>query len=777
MPYNNYDRIGSVVVDYTYYGGEDLYSEGAAEDRLLDYVKNHTSLDYEHYIQESRSWSVMYHLSYIRENVVGWIPIKRTDRVLEIGSGCGAVTGVLARLAKSVTCVELSKKRSLINAYRNKEYDNLNIMVGNFEDVEKGLTEKYDYITLIGVLEYAASYIKADKPYNAFLEILKGHLAPGGKIVIAIENRLGMKYFAGCKEDHLGTFFGGIEGYPIDSPVRTFSKSSLMRLLEDTGYQDSRFYYPYPDYKLPHTIYSDDRLPGLGDLNTNIRNFDDDRLVLFDETKAFDAMIEEGCFADYANSFIVIASPQEGWQSRMNLPVYAKYGNERMEAFRVCTVIDTDSEGEKRVFKVALSTHANLHIDRLSTNYDRLLEQYGKTGFVPVKCSLQKGRERGTALAGVASKAKDIVRFEYMSGITLEDYLNELESAGQYPQMESVILEYCRKLNSLTDVVEFKRSVGFVEVFGKREFKKRYVAVNPCNFDMIFSNIVLDENDMEKGQWTVLDYEWVWDFAIPVQFVIYRALYYHFRNRADDGFAMYLSRKGMDVYSLCGIDIGERMLFNEMEHSFQVYIIGGSASLEVMQVLMPTTTIRIDNIVKIGSYLRNLDTPRIYYSRGNTFSSDNQISVIGNVDNGRVSMIIPFERYINSLRVDPTEYPCLLHVDKLVYCLNDGFKQDVGQIIINGYKVSENTFIYDTNDAQMIIEGIPQNAKSLEVEYRISMIEDPFYEDILSILKREEQTKLEEKQGFTYRLKRKAGIIKEDTLPEGFVRANPVKTQ
>jgi hypothetical protein len=326
-------------------------------------------------------------------------------------------------------------------------------------------------------------------------------------------------------------------------------------------------------------------------------------------------------------------------------------------------------------------------------------------------------------------------------------------------------------------VVEFKRSVGFVEVFGKREFKKRYTAINPCNFDMIFSNIVLDEDQMEKGNWTVLDYEWVWDFAIPIQFVIYRAIYYHFRNRTDDGFAMYLSRKGMDVYSLCGIDIGERMMFSEMEHSFQVYIIGGSASLEVMQVLMPTTTIRIDNIVKIGSYLRNLDTPKIYFSRGNNFSPDNQISVIGDVDNGSVSMLIPFERYINSLRIDPTEYPCLLHIDKLRYSLNDGFKQDVAQIIVNGYKVSENTFIYDTNDAQIIIEGIPQNAKALEVKYRISMIEDPFYEDILGILKKEAQRKLEEKQEFTYRLKRKAGIIKEDTLPEGFVRAEPVKSE
>ena len=57
------------------------------------------------------------------------------------------------------------------------------------------------------------------------------------------------------------------------------------------------------------------------------------------------------------------------------------------------------------------------------------------------------------------------------------------------------------------------------------------------------------------------------------------------------------------------------------------------------------------------------------------------------------------------------------------------------------------------------------------------MIEEPFYEDILGILKREARKKLEEKQEFSYRLKRKAGIIKEDVLPEGFVRADPVKAQ
>ncbi|MCR5831033.1 MAG: class I SAM-dependent methyltransferase [Lachnospiraceae bacterium] len=775
MAYRKNDNIGNVAIDYTYYGGEDLYTEGAAEDRLLDYVKNHTALDYEHYIQESRSWSVMYHLSYIRENVAAWLPIKPTDKVLEIGSGCGAVTGVLARLAESVTCVELSKKRSLINAYKNREYDNIRIMVGNFEDVEKGLTEKFDYITLIGVLEYASSYINAERPFNTFLETLKKHLKPGGKVVIAIENRLGMKYFAGCKEDHLGTFFGGIEGYGPDAKVRTFSKERLINLLEESGYHDSKFYYPYPDYKLPHTIYSDDRLPGIGDLNTNMCNYDADRIVLFDETKAFDAMIEEGRFPEFANSFVVITSPEAGWQDNMTLPVFAKYSNDRIEDYRICTVINRTPDGEKQVYKTALSTHANAHIGHLYESYGRLFEQYDGTGFVPVRCAHLKGEEKGMVFAGVASKAKDAVRFDYVSGISLEEYLNELEATEQYPKMESVILEYCRKLNTCTDITEFRRSVMFDEVFGRRDFRKKYVGINPCNFDMIFSNIVLDANEKENGRWTVLDYEWVWNFAIPIQFVIYRALYYHFRDREDDGFSVYLSRKGMDVFSLCGIDIGERMLFAEMEHAFQVYIIGGAASLEVMRILMPTTSIRIDNIVKIGSYLRNLDTPRIYFSRGTNYTSENQLGVIADVNDGHVSMRIPFDRYINSLRIDPTEYPCMLHVEKLCYTLGDGVKQDVGQIIINGYKLTEKTYIYDTNDAQIIIEGVPQNAKSIEVMYHITMIDNPFYEDMVGLLRAREEARLAEKKEFSYRLKRKAGIIKEDILPEGFVRADLTK--
>ena len=74
--------------------------------------------------------------------------------------------------------------------------------MGNFQEIEKNLTEKYDYITLIGVFEYGESYIQSENPYVDFLKIISRHLKPDGKIILAIENRLGLKYWAGCTEDH-----------------------------------------------------------------------------------------------------------------------------------------------------------------------------------------------------------------------------------------------------------------------------------------------------------------------------------------------------------------------------------------------------------------------------------------------------------------------------------------------------------------------------------------------------------------------------------------------
>lgn len=294
-----------IKLDLTYYKGEDLYTEGSIEDDLLKIVKKYNPSEFDNVIQKSKSWPLLYHLSASRGNIVNWYPFSGSETVLEVGAGCGAISGVLAKNTKELTCVDLSKKRSEINEARN-HYDNMKIFVGNWEDVEPNLPCDFDIITFIGVLEYAASYMNSDKPFHEMLLKASKHLSDKGKILIAIENRLGLKYWAGCKEDHVAKFFEGIEGYPNTDSVRTFSKKEMMMLLDECNLS-YKFYYPYPDYKFMTDIYSDEYLPSLGALSNNMRNFDQDRIMLFDEERVFDTLISNDLFPQFSNSFFIEA--------------------------------------------------------------------------------------------------------------------------------------------------------------------------------------------------------------------------------------------------------------------------------------------------------------------------------------------------------------------------------------------------------------------------------------------------------------------------------------
>lgn len=295
------DKVLQNKLDLTFYKGEDLYSDGDIEDVLLDIVK--TNDDYYEILSNDNRWPILYHLSPERENIIEPLNISREDDVLEIGAGCGSVTGAIARKCKNVDCIELSKRRSSINAYKNKKYDNIKIYVGNFEDIK--ITKKYDVITLIGVFEYAKYYINTKSPYDDFLIQIKSMLKPGGRLYIAIENKLGLKYFAGSAEDHSGKYFESISGYTKKSHAYTFSYNEMKRILDKNGFKDTYFYYPMPDYKLPTQIFSDDIMPTAGDIKNMCYNFDRDRLNLFNEELAFANIIDSGEFKIFANSFLI----------------------------------------------------------------------------------------------------------------------------------------------------------------------------------------------------------------------------------------------------------------------------------------------------------------------------------------------------------------------------------------------------------------------------------------------------------------------------------------
>ncbi|MCC8136514.1 MAG: methyltransferase domain-containing protein [Clostridiales bacterium] len=575
------EMIGRVKLNLDFYPGEDLYSDGEIEKKLLQLVKDHTEEELDQVIREEADWAVLYHLSHIRQNIVGGLSLNPDARVLEIGSGCGAVTGALSMQAGSVTCVDLSLQRSRINAYRNRERDNIEILVGNFQDIENSLGQ-YDCITLIGVFEYGASYIQAADPYVEFLRIIRKHLAPGGKIVMAIENRFGMKYFAGCQEDHFGKYFESIEGYTTTAGVKTFSRKELEKMCAGAGLDQVNFYYPYPDYKLPFQVFSDERLPKVGELTTNLRNFDRERMLLFDEKKAFDNVIREGMFPFFSNSYLLEikeAPHQEdsaAADENQNPVIYKKYSNDRAREFSICTQLCMEN-GEQVIRKEAAFPEAIGHIRSLPQKGEALRKQYAGSQLV-ICPSTEK---EGTVIS------------PFVSGRTLEEIADEGIETGQYEKTETIIRRLIALIWERNADQPFRMTEAFAGVFGPAAFTGNMHAGSVSDIDMVLGNIIVNTADTSP-EWTLIDYEWTFDFPVPTEFIIYRMLHYYFETAG--------SRQVLKDRDYLELSKEDEQTFRQMENHFQQYINGSHVPIHLLYPVMGKPAVDMRALMESGEF-------------------------------------------------------------------------------------------------------------------------------------------------------------------------------
>lgn len=302
--------IGSVTLHKPKTLPADSYSD-KAEDALLElFSGDNVEQKRSDILNSNPTWAMYYHLNKRRGNLLRWYEFKDGATVLEVGAGCGGVTEELVRHNVQVTALELMPKRATINALRNKFAKNLNVIVDNLEDYKP--LKKFDYVVCVGVLEYAGKFIHSQSPYVDFMKKMASLLAPGGTVLLAIENRFGLKYWSGATEDHVHKYFEGHNGYPAGKGVQTFGKKELADMFLSTGFKTADFYYPFPDYKTPTLIYSDAYHPGngaafpLGALPTP--SLDWHREELFSEQNAMRYIEANGLFPYFSNSFLVEGS-------------------------------------------------------------------------------------------------------------------------------------------------------------------------------------------------------------------------------------------------------------------------------------------------------------------------------------------------------------------------------------------------------------------------------------------------------------------------------------
>ncbi len=670
MAESRIEEIGKIRLDLTHYPGEDYYCDGEVEDELLQIARNYSTVEYQRIIEEKQSWPILYHLSALRENIVEWLPVTKDMKVLEVGAGCGAITGALARKAGEVTCIDLSGKRSRINAYRHMDADNVTIHVGNFQDIEPDLATDYDYVCLIGVFEYAQAYIQSDKPYESFLNILKRHVKPEGHIAIAIENKFGLKYWAGCREDHLGTYFAGLENYPDGGVVRTFTRDGLLEIARKCGFAEAQMYYPYPDYKFMTSLYSDERLPQVGELSLNLRNFDRDRLQLFDEKKVFDTIIQEKQFPLFSNSYMLLLGPRLEEQ-------YVKYSNDRKEEFCIKTVQRESGQG-KMIEKHPLSRAAWQHIGNTADMADKLSARYEGSGLSINRCNLVKTGD-GTPCLQLA----------YVEGVRLEELLDECLEKNDVDGFQGLFDEYLRRISQGED-------------------QKR------ADYDLIFANIIIP-GDI-RDDWTVIDYEWSFEKRIETREIAFRAIYcYLLENEKRNKLNLDL------IMEKLGITQAEAEQYRRQEMTFQQYVTGRHMSMAQIREAIGYPVYTIEDICLEQRRPDDSERIQIYEDTGKGFREEQSFFLDAAMEEqvrvtaeGMTELEVVIGRGRSALRIDPGSEQCLVYLQTVKW--NGTVISLKGrQVRNNGCKAGENTYVFPTKDPNIIIslEGLHSEERNL----------------------------------------------------------------
>lgn len=227
------------------------------EQDIDHYITVHPDGVYDEALLTDNRWEVFFHLSDMRQALFGWYDMPKDADVLEIGCGFGALTGVLAERAAHVAALDDSLFRARACAKRWNKKDNIDVYAGHLRDIP--FSQRFDVITLVDVLPRVADGENSLAPYAAYLKSLLAYLKPQGRLLIAMDNRLGLKFFCGASDPYSDELFGELSG--VNGKGRLFTQAEVGEILAEADFMYWKFYYPFPDYRLPQFIFTDDALP------------------------------------------------------------------------------------------------------------------------------------------------------------------------------------------------------------------------------------------------------------------------------------------------------------------------------------------------------------------------------------------------------------------------------------------------------------------------------------------------------------------------------------
>jgi SAM-dependent methyltransferase/predicted nucleic acid-binding Zn-ribbon protein len=306
-----YPRGNKDTESFTYSDGEDFEKK---IEKIISAAKDRSLFSPE-IVDSIWDWRSSCHLSPGRSNLLRPLRLLFGGRILELGAGCGPITRYIGELGSEVVALEASAFRAGTTRLRTSDLPNVSVVCDRIEHFDS--TSKFDAVIMVGVLQYSRLFSNSGAfAEMRLLENAARQLKANGVLVLAIQNKLGLKYFAGLPEANIGTPYFGIENKYGDDTVIRFGLKELKEKLSIVGLKCLSVVLPMPDYHMPVVLFSSkaahasDRF-AVGDLLATSVGYDrvrpDWRRPTFSLERAWQTIQQNGLLETLSNAFLIVA--------------------------------------------------------------------------------------------------------------------------------------------------------------------------------------------------------------------------------------------------------------------------------------------------------------------------------------------------------------------------------------------------------------------------------------------------------------------------------------
>lgn len=474
------------------------------------------------FLKKNNKLEYHYFLSSLRYNLFKWYPFKQQGTLLEIGAGYGQLTGLFTQKVNNVTAVEDSKTKAEIISKRAK---NAQVIVCDFDKLD--IDDKFDYIILCNTFEYAKSFWDSEHPYEDYLKYLKNYLKEDGVILLALSNRIGLKYFAGFKEEHTQQLFSGIDGFINDNPAETFTKHELIEIIHSAGFDNYKFFYPYPDHKFPNVIHTDMFVNEKPYCQSS--EYFDKRYDLFREDRLNQTLARDNLAGFFSNSFLVEIRNSKGDYPSDDID-YVSLNFDRKDEFKSLNIISNE-----KVSKIKLSGNFNY----LEKNIDTI---FGKIRYLPCEMSEHK------------------LEYQYKAK-SVESQLIQAIYSNDRNGFLNIIKKYYEALFYNSSKSKYLLGDEFKSVF-------KVTTENEFHFHSKSSlDLTLDNVYAVNDEYFTTGYEWLFEFPIPLEYIFYRVINHQINRNVL--FKDFISV--VEIFNFLNLSVGDIELFEQWEREFSKY--------------------------------------------------------------------------------------------------------------------------------------------------------------------------------------------------------------